>query len=261
MDLMDRHCPSCGARDHFNVPQHSRDHWKVCKCAACGFVYLQNPPHYEALVEDFAWEKTQKVEKKRRKTEATLRDVDRLTRWRMRLFRRDEATLFRELFGNGRVLDIGCGLGARLPEPLIPYGIEISRGLYEQANAVMQERGGYAVHAPATEGLKSFDDDFFDGILARSYLEHETEPMTVLTEAHRALKPGGILYVRVPNYGSINRRLTGGQWCGFRYPDHVNYFTVDSLKDMATRAGFELRLTNPLNILVDDNIKACLVKG
>ena len=31
--------------------------WKILKCAETGIVFLENPPGYEALKEDFAWEK------------------------------------------------------------------------------------------------------------------------------------------------------------------------------------------------------------
>ena len=45
--------------------------------------------------------------------------------------------------------------------------------------------------------------------------------------------------VKVPNYGSLNRIVTGQRWCGFRYPDHLNYFSPDTFRVLANRAGFE----------------------
>ena len=79
------------------------------------------------------------------------------------------------------------------------------------------------------EGLKSFAAGFFTAATLRSYLEHELHPRAVLTELHRTLAPGGVALVKVPNYASLNRRVTGRKWCGFRYPDHLNYFTPASL--------------------------------
>lgn len=93
-----------------------------------------------------------------------------------------------------------------------------------------------------------------------SYLEHEVEMMAVLKGAFRALKPGGRVFVRAPNFGSLNRRVMGARWCGFRYPDHVNYFTLESLGRVAASVGFGTQLMNRASLWVDDNIQALLVK-
>ncbi len=45
-----------------------------------------------------------------------------------------------------------------------------------------------------------FDDATFDVVYSNSVLEHTANPIQVLREALRVLKPGGTLYVEVPNY-------------------------------------------------------------
>jgi len=67
--------------------------------------------------------------------------------------------------------------------------------------------------------------------------------------------------VRVPNFASLNRRVIGKKWCGFRYPDHVNYFTPVSLRALVAKAGFTMSITNNLTLHVDDNINALLHPG
>ncbi len=64
----------------------------------------------------------------------------------------------------------------------------------------------------------------------RAYLEHEREPAAVLAETWRVLKPAGCVLIKVPNYGCWNRPVRGSRWCGYRFPDHVNYFTPRSLR-------------------------------
>jgi hypothetical protein len=49
------------------LARYSRQPWFVVQCSTCGFVYLRNPPTYEQLVSEFAWEKTRAIEKQRRK--------------------------------------------------------------------------------------------------------------------------------------------------------------------------------------------------
>jgi hypothetical protein len=44
--------------------------------------------------------------------------------------------------------------------------------------------------------------------------------------------------VKTPNFASLNRRAMGMRWSGFRFPDHVNYFTPATLSEIARRTGF-----------------------
>jgi 2-polyprenyl-3-methyl-5-hydroxy-6-metoxy-1,4-benzoquinol methylase len=125
----------------------------------------------------------------------------------------------------------------------------------------MRAAGGYCRHGAGAEAIWDFDEGQFDGIVMYSYLEHETDVMGVLNGAHRALNPNGSIFIRVPNYGSLNRRAIGPKWCGFRYPDHVNYFTLSTLNDTAERAGFTTHLVNKITRPVDDNISVLLRKS
>jgi SAM-dependent methyltransferase len=159
------------------------------------------------------------------------------------------------------VLDIGCGEGRTIPEPFVPFGIEVSQTLAREAHRHMASRGGRAIHAPAVEGIAEFPARYFSGVILQSYLEHEREPKRLLAETARVLADGGAIYVRVPNYGGVNRRLLGAKWCGFRYPDHVNYFTMASLRTMASQCGLSAKLLNPFTLPFDDNIKAVLRKS
>ena len=71
----------------------------------------------------------------------------------------------------------------------------------------------------------------------------------------------GAAFVRVPNFGSVNRIVMGRKWRGFRYPDHVNYFALGSLRRMASECGMRCKLLNPVTLPFDDNIKAVLTKS
>lgn len=254
-----RRCPQCESGNHAILPAYSSGKWKIAACADCGFVYLRNPPKYERLVDEFAWEKTRDAEVKRRRSSRPIRKwLDEKTRWRSNFFRPSFADQIRKMFPPGPILDVGCGAGREIPQPYVPFGIEISRTLAAQAQDYMKPRGGQAIHAPALEGIRQFDSNTFSGIMLRSFLEHEVEPKALLREASRVLADDGRIYVRVPNFGGINRRVSGAQWCGFRYPDHVNYFSIRSLRSMAEDCGLSLRLANPVLFVFNDNINAFL---
>jgi len=257
----ERACPICAEPGCKPLAQYSREPWRVVECAACGFVYLHNAPDYADLVDHYAWEKTYQEEKRRRRRAMpVLMAIDRATRWRLDLFRQDLGRLYRRIFRPGRVLDVGCGPGDFVPEPFTPFGIELSEVLHRQADAHMRSRGGYAVHASASEGMAAFPAGHFSGVILASIIEHEKNPRRLLSEARRVLADDGAVYLKVPNFGGANRRLMGGRWCGFRHPDHVNYFTAGALRRLAAETGLKLRHLNPLSVF-DDNIHAILTKS
>jgi SAM-dependent methyltransferase len=228
-----RACPQCGSEAFRALPGYSSPPWQTVECPSCTFVYLRNPPAYKHLVSDFAWEKTRVAEVERRKA-------------RSACSRRDACSMS------------AAALARRCLNPSFPSGVEISEALSREADDHMRARGGRAIHAPAVDGVKEFPDRYFTSILLRSFLEHEKQPKELLEQCSRVLAPDGAIYVRVPNYGSLNRRMLGAKWCGFRYPDHVNYFTTTSLGAMAGDCGLKLKLLNPIRLPLDDNINAVL---
>ncbi|MDD9909508.1 MAG: class I SAM-dependent methyltransferase [Ahrensia sp.] len=258
---IDRVCPHCDSSVFHDMPDYSKPEWWVGACGDCGFVYLKNVPIYDRMIEEFAWEKTWSDERERRFSQRPASSKASMI-WRKirKPFRKSEHDMFGRLFKPGAVLDVGCGLGNRIPQKFVPFGIELSLGLNRAANAQMKPRGGHCVHAPAVEGIEQFEAGFFTGIILRSFLEHEWQPRELLSGAHRVLRNDGRIFVRVPNFASLNRKARGAEWCGFRWPDHVNYFTPESLGALARECGFAMQLLNPVKISIDDNIKAVLTK-
>src|SRR5580704_9937074 len=261
-----RACPLCGAEDGAPRPGYGEGIWRLCECRACGFVYLDRAPDYAALFSAMAWEKTTVAEVERR---AALRPashrLSKLTRARMRLLpRKKMPDLVARHAAPGNVVDLGCGTGtqpAGLAEAYVPFGIEISSEAAAAADRLFAARGGRAVNAPSIDGLKTFAGGFFTAATLRSYLEHELQPRAVLAELHRTLAPGGVALIKVPNYASLNRRLTGRKWCGFRYPDHLNYFTPASLARMAEDCGYRARFGPTDRLPTSDNMYGVLTRA
>lgn len=261
IECIERTCPACGSEENSKLEQYSHEDWDNVQCKSCGFIYLNRAPVYEALSEDLAWTKQFKIEKKRRKKkQPVVAWLDEKTRWRLHISRDDEWAYISDKIQSGRVLDVGCGTANRIPEQFTPFGIEIEKAAALKANEEMSRAGGRAVHAPALEGLAEFEDDFFDGVIMRSYLEHEAKPRQVLEETRRTLKPGGIVYVKVPNFATLNRIVRGRDWCGFRFPDHLNYFTIRSMRNLAENAGYDFDLRNTFTRYTNDNLHCFLTK-
>jgi 2-polyprenyl-3-methyl-5-hydroxy-6-metoxy-1,4-benzoquinol methylase len=151
-----------------------------------------------------------------------------------------------------RFLDVGCGDGKktvlipealhRRGEPLVrPVGIEVSKVQAMEAQERFATYGGECIKAPALEGMAQIGDGTINLIVLLSFLEHEMQPVELLRACAAKLAPGGRIIIKVPNFACWNRRVRQAKWCGFRYPDHVNYFTPATLESALQRAGLQRR--------------------
>jgi SAM-dependent methyltransferase len=97
----------------------------------------------------------------------------------------------------GTVLDVGCGGGRFLylcqTEGWKAIGIEPSRDAAIHARQRGLEVHGQAWPAPAIA------DESVKVVTFINVLDHLPDPFEALREAARVLKPGGLLYIRVPN--------------------------------------------------------------
>jgi SAM-dependent methyltransferase len=261
-----RNCPLCGADDTVHILGYGDLTWPLVRCGLCEFVYLNRAPDYAALFSAMAWEKTSAAEVERR---AEIRPLSfrlsRATRFRIGLLPRKRISdLVVRYARAGNIVDLGCGTGSQLADlkpSYVPFGLEISVTAAREADRLFRHRGGAALNQPALLGLKSFADGFFSAATLRSYLEHELHPRAVMQELWRTLAPGGVAIVKVPNYGSLNRHVMGRKWCGFRYPDHQNYFTPATLRRMAEACGYFVRFSLTGRLPTSDNMYALLSKS
>jgi SAM-dependent methyltransferase len=114
--------------------------------------------------------------------------------------------LFQAAVGRGRrVLDLGCRSGAFTRHFLDGnqvVGVDVDRAALAKA----AELGIEPVLGSAEEPLP-FEDESFDAVVAGELLEHLRFPETVVAEARRVLKLGGVLVGSVPNAFRIQSRL------------------------------------------------------
>jgi SAM-dependent methyltransferase len=78
-------------------------------------------------------------------------------------------------------------------------------------------------------------------------IEHLPNPKTVLAEAFRLLKPGGVLYITTPNFERYAALIQQADWPAVVHTGHLYYFSIETLTAMARAVGFEdiIDLTGP----------------
>src|SRR3989338_5487567 len=124
-------------------------------------------------------------------------------------------------FKNKKILDVGCNTGILLV-PLLErgidvYGIDISKGDIAKVKEKLKDKGLPTECVKVADARKiPYPDNFFDVIILSDIFEHISSPEKAAKEATRVIKPGGKIYVTVPNswhpvvrYPWVRKLLTG----------------------------------------------------
>ncbi len=138
--------------------------------------------------------------------------------------------------GPGRLLDVGCGNGDLL-RAAQERGWE-AEGLDFDPVAVEVGRARGLQVKSGTLASQHYETDAFDAIVMSHVIEHVADPIALLEECHRILKPGGRLLLATPNVDSQFHRRFGKHWFHLDPPRHLFLFGPHALKQAFTRAGF-----------------------
>jgi SAM-dependent methyltransferase len=267
MHPSNRPCPLLERSAPSDRVDHAPPPWELQRCRETGFVYLANPPAQDRFREEFAWEVTHAHESQRRRTaEPALYALSgAIKTLRQRFLKRDKmAALVRSTLrgaarhqatGPIRLVDVGCAQGTlatrvagRLPRGVAnriePIGIEISTYLAKVAHLALRAHNGRCIHGTGIDGLADLDGGSVHVIVLSCILEHEIDPLPLLRRCRERLAADGRVVIKVPNYDCMGRHLRGPRWCGYRWPDHVNYFTPATLEAIGRAAGLRVTRMN-----------------
>jgi 2-polyprenyl-3-methyl-5-hydroxy-6-metoxy-1,4-benzoquinol methylase len=227
-----RDCVVCGTPAP--APQFTKDGYDLVACSACGCLYVGQDPaqidfgalygeaYYtggsEAVFADYVGQEAARRAQARRKL-ALLRHLPpRVPR-------------------QGRLLDVGCAAGFFLAEARAHYevqGVELSAW----SSAYARERLGLPV-LTGTLPEARLPADHFDVVTLWDVIEHVPEPVPLLAEAARVLKPGGRLVLTTGDWGSAYAQRQGPAWHLMTPPWHLTMFSRATLAQAAARAGLE----------------------
>jgi len=148
----------------------------------------------------------------------------------------DASVFYLPAKSRGRLLEVGCGNGSTLKQ-MLDLGW-LAEGLDFDASSVTNARAkGLTVHHGDLVSSK-FEDNTFDAVVMSHVIEHVPNPLIVLQESYRILKPDGILVVLTPNTASLGHWMYGRNWRGLEPPRHLHIFNTMSLRSMASLGGF-----------------------
>ena len=222
-------CPAC-AREAVHRKLYSKNSCDILQCSACGLG--------RATCEDFDFHKYY--------TEGYFSGAhpDGYADYRGSepVLRREFARtvqFIRGLRDGGRLLEIGCAFGFFLEEARGFYevaGIEIA----DAAVAFCQGRGLAVINAVAEEStLRALG--MFDVIVLLDVVEHLPDPRSTLALCRRHLNPGGIIVISTGDFASVYARLAGRKWRLMTPPQHLWFFTPESMRRLSHSLGLQLQ--------------------
>jgi SAM-dependent methyltransferase len=232
----DRARPVHSGPDYF---MHLPGTFQLVRCDACGLIYQNPRPPFAAIGRYYPdhYGSYSSVEAGLRARPGLLGMIIR--RGQAKRCRMLSRALPERPRQPRRLLDIGCASGLFL-EAMQRYagwqveGVELNATAAHATSA----RLGVPVFAGPFEAAR-FPDATFDAVTMWDVLEHLHDPAAGLREIRRILRPGGALFVRVPNANSYVAKLCGRYWVGYDLPRHMTVFGPQTLLRMLGEAGFD----------------------
>ena len=200
---------------------------KLGFCETCGFLHVDPYPPAEYLADFYSRYEMPTPQ-------ANLAETARL--------------LARNIGDQDVILDIGCGDGAFLQEM---HKLEFERliGFDQSPGLERAMKLGFGTFYRSS--VWEFLDNAERGqrtdaraIVMVNVLEHVAEPLELLARIHRVLPERGLVCVTVPNdFSPLQKALLkvkGHRPWFVALPDHLNYFSFDTLGNALRKCGYEV---------------------
>lgn len=167
-------------------------------------------------------------------------------------------TLLDELPNKGRIVDVGGGInpfGMAAIELGFEYDLldDFSDRWHGEVNEFLQLESQHGVNIVSMDILADpfpFGPETVDAVVSFDVLEHlHATPRPLLEAMTASLKPGGVMFLGLPNCVNLRKRITvpfgKGKWSTFeewygedQFRGHVREPDVDDLRSIATSLGF-----------------------
>ncbi len=226
-------CPLCANKSYHQ--KHKINIWRIVQCSNCKFIYvnprLQKEELYKIYTSNYFDNKevgyyhyTENRELRKKNFQKWISD----------------ALPYLKQHTPIKALDVGCAAGYCLEvfneQQWKAYGIELDKDL-----ALQLRRRDFRIFDTPLIQLNTADKFAFISIF--DVLEHFTDLHENMATLHSLLEDDGVMVLVTPNYGSWQRKLFRKAWFQFKPAEHINYFSMQTIKKLAGDNGFEIICT------------------
>lgn len=238
INLSEERCPAC-TFSSISPTQYGgiRSDYRLVKCNSCHLVYAVPRPSLSDLRRFYS----EGYFARQAADGLGYEDYYQIAEFNARQMWKDFSEAFQEHLTRvpHTLLDVGCATGGFIWEASKDgwkvVGVDMASSAVEDArNRFGLEAYPGDIHSP---GLQP---ETFGLITMWHVLEHLLEPQAALKRAGELLQTGGLLFIELPNWWSIGRRIRGAKWSQMKPPEHINYYSPLALRHALSRAGFEV---------------------
>ncbi len=239
-----RQCPVCNSSDIFEVLvaiDHtvSREQFPVWQCRECSLRFTQSVPDEQNIGKYYqSGDYISHSDTKKGVVNSLYHRVRNIT-----LQQKKNLIVSRTGCTGGTLLDVGCGTGSFLS--VMKDGGWTVKGLEpdDKARALALQKG---LDVSDNSTLFSLPRASFDAITLWHVLEHVHELHSYLEQLRKLLKPGGFLFIAVPNYTSGDAMHYGAEWAAYDVPRHLYHFSPASMKKLLALHQLETAAILPM---------------
>ncbi|MHA4846210.1 class I SAM-dependent methyltransferase [Flavitalea antarctica] len=240
-----QHCPACSSasiKPVLTVADHSvsKEKFEIWECAACGLRFTQDVPDQDSIGRYY--QSSQYISHSNTKA-GVVNKLYHLVR-NFTLGQKKRLIISKTGLQKGSLLDIGAGAGT-FAAYMKKAGWSVT-GLEPDAATRDNALRNYGIALQSPEELFRLSPDSFNAITMWHVLEHVHNLHGYLAEMKKLLKPGGVLFIAVPNYTSSDASTYGEYWAAYDIPIHLYHFSPASMKKLLTHHGFTITSIQPM---------------
>jgi len=200
--------------------------YKGKKCPQCGLIYISPRPSFDEIVDLYGCDNANISAKSHIHAD-----------FLKRLYARHNLRVIRSVVKSGALLEIGAGAGYFLDEArkmgFDPHGLELNP---IQANHIRNR-----LNIPCEESLlnkSGFEGKQFDVVYHCDVISHFFDPISDFRKINEIMKDDSFLIFETGNLGEVDQ-MYFKYFQRFQYPDHLFFFSADSLVSLLEKTGFE----------------------
>lgn len=192
----------------------------LVKCLKCNFVFCKRMANMDELNTHYV-----RYPRANSISEITLKRYNELL------------NTFEQYRKTNNLLDVGCGDGFFLAEAKKRNWNVFGTEFTSEAIDVCQKKGIPMTVSPINPS--HYQNQSFDVITSFEVIEHISTPHTELQSFQMLLRKGGVLYITTPNFNSLSRNILKSKWNVIEYPEHLSYYTVQTLSALCCQYHFK----------------------
>ncbi|MEI7596332.1 MAG: methyltransferase domain-containing protein [Bacteroidota bacterium] len=214
-------CPICKStmlKSHLTCKDYtvSQSEFTIVNCSSCGFTFTNPRPEPENLG---VYYKSEEYVSHSNTKKGLIFKLYQL----VRNYTLDNKVRLVKKWGNPKnLLDIGCGTGAFI-DRCAKSKIEVV-GIEPDESARNFAINNFSLNVFDESEIIKIADNSYDTITMWHVLEHVSDLEERVKQLKRILKPGGTLFVALPNMASYDAQVYGKFWAAYDVPRHLYHF-------------------------------------